>query len=185
MIKLKDLLSEKIVLDVNVGDVILGGRFKNKKIKVKNISKDKHGMPTINGRKVVNFRMTPKSNLKFEMNERVDFHDMATEIVKKAGLKSKIKFKDTGKNKADYNVDTDTINIKPTSKLKDFLVTVFHEIDHAKDAKKMGKKKYKQEYEKEMNIAIQQGKDQHDDNYFEKKAEKYGRKMAREFLKKK
>ena len=184
MIKLKDLLLEKIVLDVNVGDVILGGRFKNKKIKVKNIGKDKHGMPTINGRKVVNFRMTPKSNLKFEMNERVDFHDMATEIVKKAGLKSKIKFKDTGKNKADYDVDTDTINIKPTSRLKDFLVTVFHEIDHAKDAKKMGKKKYKQEYEKEMNIAIQKGKDPHDDNHFEKKAEEYGRKMASNFLKK-
>ena len=67
MIKLKDLLLEKIVLDVNIGDVILGGRFKNKKIKVKSIGKDKHGMPTINGRKVVNFRMTPKSM--FEHNE--------------------------------------------------------------------------------------------------------------------
>ena len=184
MIKLKDLLLEKIVLDVNIGDVILVGKFKNKKMTVKNISKDKHGMPTINGRKVVTFRMAPKSNLKFEMNERVDFHEMAFEIVKKAGLNSKIKFKDTGKNKADYNVDTDTINIKPTSKLKDFLITVFHEIDHAKDAKKMGKTKYKQQYEKEMNIAIQQGKDPHDDNYFEKKAEKYGRKMAISFLKK-
>ena len=184
MIKLKDLLLEKIVLDVNIGDVILVGKFKNKKMTVKNISKDKHGMPTINGRKVVTFRMAPKSNLKFEMNERVDFHEMAFEIVKKAGLNSKIKFKDTGKNKADYNVDTDTINIKPTSKLKDFLITVFHEIDHAKDAKKMGKTKYKQQYEKEMNIAIQQGKDPHDDNYFEKKAEKYGRKMAKEFLNK-
>ena len=185
MIKLKDLLSEKIVLDVNIGDTVLVGKFKNKKIVVKSIGKDKHGMPTINGRKATTFRMGPKSNLKYEVNERVDFHDMATEIVKKAGLKSKIKFKDTGKNKADYNVDTDTINIKPTSKLKDFLVTVFHEIDHAKDAKKMGKKKYKQEYEKEMNIAIQKGKDAHDDNHFEKKAEKYGRKMAKEFLKKK
>ena len=184
MIRLKDLLLEKIVLDVKVGDVILGGRFKNKKIKVKSIGKDKHGMPTINGRKVVNFRMAPKSNLKYEINERVDFHDMASQIVKSTGLKSKVIFKDTGKNKADYNVDKDTIQIKPTSKLKDFLVTVFHEIDHAKDAKKMGKKKYKQEYEKEMNIAIQKGKDAHDDNYFEKKAEKYGRKMAVDFLKK-
>ena len=44
-------------LDVNVGDTILGGRFKNKKIKVKKIGKDEHGMPTINGRKVVNFRI--------------------------------------------------------------------------------------------------------------------------------
>ena len=109
---------------------------------------------------------------------------MATQIIKKAGLKSKVVFKNIGSNKADYNVDTDTINIKPTSKLKDFLVTVFHEIDHAKDAKKMGKKKYKQEYEKEMNIAVQNGKDAHDDNHFEKKAEKYGRKMASNFLKK-
>jgi hypothetical protein len=184
MIKLKDLLSEKIVLDVNIGDTVLVGKFKNKKIVVKSIGKDKHGMPTINGRKATTFRMKPKSNLKYEVNERVDFHDMATELVKKAGLKSKIVFKNTGKNKADYNVDDDTINIKPTSKLKDFLVTVFHEIDHAKDAKKMGKKKYKQEYEKEMNYAVSNGGDAHDDNYFEKKAEKYGRKMAKEFLKK-
>jgi len=47
---------EEIKLDVNVGDTILVGRFKNKKIKVKDIGKDKHGMPTINGRKIVNFR---------------------------------------------------------------------------------------------------------------------------------
>ena len=46
-----------ITIDVNVGDVIMGGRFKNKPIKVKSIGKDEHGMPTINGRKVVNFRL--------------------------------------------------------------------------------------------------------------------------------
>ena len=33
------------------------GRFKNKKTVVKTIGKDEHGMPTINGRKVVNFRL--------------------------------------------------------------------------------------------------------------------------------
>ena len=116
--------------------------------------------------------------------ERVDFHQIATELVKKAGLKSKVIFKNTGDNKADYNVDDDTINIKPTSNFKDFLVTVFHEIDHAKDAKKYGKEKYKKKYEDEMNIAIQNGGDHHDDNYYEKKAEKYGRKMASQYLKK-
>jgi len=183
MIKLKDLLLEKIVLDINVGDTILMGKFKNKKVVVKDISWNEKGDLLINGRPAMKMRILPKSNLKYEVNERVDFHEMATQIVKKAGLKSKVIFKNTGSNKADYNVDTDTINIKPTSKLKDFLVTVFHEIDHAKDAKKMGKTKYKKEYEKEMNIAIQQGKNEHDDNYFEKKAEKYGRKMAKEFLK--
>ena len=119
------------------------------------------------------------------LNERVDFHQIATEIVRQAGLKSKIKFKNTGKNKADYNVDDDIINIKPTSNFKDFLVTVYHEIDHALDAKKYGKKGYKKRYETEMNIAVDKGGDAHDDNYFEEKAEKYGQKMAKEFLKKK
>ena len=119
------------------------------------------------------------------LNERVDFHQIATELVRKAGLTSKVVFRNTGDNKADYNVDDDTINIKPTSNYKDFLVTVFHEIDHALDAKKYGKMGYKKRYEMEMNKAVDKGGDAHDDNYFEKKAERYGRKMARKFLKKK
>ena len=182
MIKLKNLLFEKIVLDIKVGDTILVGKFKNKKMKVKSIGKDKHGMPTINGRKATTFRLLPKSNLKYEVNERVDFHEIATQLVKKAGLKSKVKFVNTGNNKADYNVDDDTVRIKPTSRFKDFLVTVFHEIDHAKDAQKLGKEKYKKSYEMEMNKAVQAGKDAHDDNFYEKKAEKYGRKMAKDYL---
>ena len=178
MVKLKNLLLERIILNVKVGDTILAGRFKNKKIVVKSIGKDEHGMPTINGKKVVNFRIPPKN----EITERVDFHEIATQLVKKAGLKSKVKFVNTGSNKADYNVDDDTIRIKPTSRFKDFLVTVFHEIDHAKDAQRLGKKKYKQQYEMEMNKAAQAGKDPHDDNFYEKKAEKYGRKMAKDYL---
>ena len=88
MIKLLNLITEKIVLDVKVGDVILAGRFKNKKVVVKSIGKDEHGMPTINGKKVVNFRISPKNEIK----ERVDFYDTAKQIVKKAGLKSKVVF---------------------------------------------------------------------------------------------
>ena len=114
--------------------------------------------------------------------ERVDFYEIATQLVKKAGLKSKVQFVNTGGNKADYNVDKDIIRIKPTARFKDFLVTVFHEIDHAKDAQKMGKAKYKQAYEMEMNKAVNRGGDAHDDNYYEKKAEKYGRKMAKDYL---
>ena len=52
--------------------------------------------------------------LKSLITERVDFYEIATQLVKKAGLKSKVKFVNTGKNKADYNVDDDTIRIKPT-----------------------------------------------------------------------
>ena len=50
-------LNENIVLPIKVGDTIMTGRFKNKKTVVKAIGKDEHGMPTINGRKVVTFRM--------------------------------------------------------------------------------------------------------------------------------
>ena len=50
-------LTEMIKLPVKVGDTILMGRFKNKKVVIKSIGKDEHGMPTINGKKVVTFRL--------------------------------------------------------------------------------------------------------------------------------
>jgi len=45
-----------IKLDVKVGDTILMGRFKNKKVVVKTITYDEHGMPLVNGRPICNFR---------------------------------------------------------------------------------------------------------------------------------
>lgn len=57
MIKLINLIPENIVIPVKVGDTVLTGRFKNKKTVVKTISSDEWGMPTINGRKVVTFRI--------------------------------------------------------------------------------------------------------------------------------
>lgn len=63
-------LNEDINIPVNVGDIIYGGRFKNKKIIVKDIGEDENGMPTINKKKVVTFRKTPpkKSSFKFKGN---------------------------------------------------------------------------------------------------------------------
>ena len=61
-------LKEDIKLPVNVGDTILTGRFKNKKTVVKTIGKDEHGMPTINGRKVVNFRIL-KEGVQVQLDE--------------------------------------------------------------------------------------------------------------------
>ena len=58
-----DQLTETIKIGVEVGDTILTGRFKNKKTQVKSIGKDEHGMPTINGRKVVNFRIQDKEDV--------------------------------------------------------------------------------------------------------------------------
>jgi hypothetical protein len=54
-----------IQLPIEIGDVVLGGRFKNKKITVKEIGTDEHGLPTINGRGILKIRiqklMKPKS----------------------------------------------------------------------------------------------------------------------------
>ena len=52
-----------ITIDVKKGDTILVGKFKNKKMVVKDIGVDKHGMPTINGRKVVTFRKHKTVNI--------------------------------------------------------------------------------------------------------------------------
>jgi len=59
----EDEVNEEIKLDVNIGDTILMGKFKNKKTVVKTIGKDEHGMPTINGKKVATFRILPKQNI--------------------------------------------------------------------------------------------------------------------------
>ena len=52
-----DDLLEDINIPVKVGDTILVGKFKNKKMVVKDIGTDDHGMPTINGRKATTFRI--------------------------------------------------------------------------------------------------------------------------------
>ena len=62
-------INEDITIPVNVGDTILTGRFKNKAVVVKNIGKDEHGMPTINGKKVVSFRLMKEGYL-FEFDEK-------------------------------------------------------------------------------------------------------------------
>ena len=83
--KLKDILNEKITIDVEIGDTILTGRFKNKKTKVNSIETDQHGMPTINGRKVTTFRivknkeeniMNKKKLVKFIEGVQKDRNDM-------------------------------------------------------------------------------------------------------------
>jgi hypothetical protein len=45
-----------ITLDIKVGDVILMGRFKNKKVTVKTVTFDQYGMPLVNGKPICNFR---------------------------------------------------------------------------------------------------------------------------------
>jgi hypothetical protein len=45
-----------IKIDIDIGDTILTGKWKNKKIVVKDIGVDDHGMPTINGKGITKIR---------------------------------------------------------------------------------------------------------------------------------
>ena len=86
------------------------------------------------------------------------------------------------KNHAHYNVDTGTLELSTryktikNSQVKEFLITILHEIYHAMDAKKYGWKKFKDMYEMEMNLQIANDKDEYKDNKYEIEAEKFGQK---------
>jgi len=54
-------LTEMIKLDIKVGDTIMGGKFKNKKVVVKTIGKNDKGDITINGKPLLRFRIITES----------------------------------------------------------------------------------------------------------------------------
>jgi predicted GNAT family acetyltransferase len=107
MIKFENI-DEDITLPVNIGDTVLMGRFKNKKVTIKNIDKDEHDMPTINGKKAVTFRIPPKQKIKeniesiltskygveVDIYERADYIELSKIIVPKQmrgqGIGSKV-----------------------------------------------------------------------------------------------
>jgi hypothetical protein len=60
-----DLVKEDVNVDVDKGDEVLMGKFKNKKVTVKDIGTDDHGMPTINGRQATTFRTINEINKGF------------------------------------------------------------------------------------------------------------------------
>ena len=114
--------------------------------------------------------------------ERVDFQDEASEIIKAYGLKSKLKI-GSGKTYGEYVPEKDLITIRPMYKsVKQFLLTVLHEIGHALDAKRLGVKKYIKKYTQAGTMATYHGLDPHDDNKWEEKAEKFARKELSKWL---
>jgi hypothetical protein len=68
----KQIYNEDINMDVDKGDTVLMGKFKNKKVVVKDIGKDDYGMPTINGKKAATFRLGDKGENVFKKDEEID-----------------------------------------------------------------------------------------------------------------
>ncbi len=55
-----NIINEMIKLNIKVGDTLMGGKFKNKKVIVKTIDKNEKGDITINGKPLLRFRIIEK-----------------------------------------------------------------------------------------------------------------------------
>ena len=55
--------NEDIRVRINIGDTILGGKFKNKKVVVKDRGKNEKGDITINGKPLLKYRIIPNENV--------------------------------------------------------------------------------------------------------------------------
>lgn len=62
-------------LDIKIGDILLGGRFKNQRMEVKSFGTDELGQPTVNKRKLLSYRIEKelpegkKSSVTQELNK--------------------------------------------------------------------------------------------------------------------
>ena len=105
---------------------------------------------------------------------------------------TKIKYKSM-KDYAHYDVDRGVLELSSKYKevkksdIKDFLVTMIHEIFHAMDAKKYGVSKFKQKYEMEIAQWQAENPKKNQDNWYkhirsEVEAEKFGQRNWRKWL---
>jgi len=114
--------------------------------------------------------------------ERVDYVDTAEQLIKQYGLKSNVKV-GRGKNFGEYVPETDTITIRPKyPNVREFLMTVLHEIGHALDAKRLGVQKYIKKYTQAGTMAVYDGLHPHDDNKWEEKAERFAEKEIKKWI---
>ena len=55
--QLRLIIKEALELDIKPGDIILTGRFKNKRTVVKDVGVDDNGHPTVNGKSILKFKI--------------------------------------------------------------------------------------------------------------------------------
>ena len=125
-----------------------------------------------------------------EFIKETDKNQMIKELLKYYRVESvKWKYKSM-KDFAHYDVDKGILELSSryktikNSQVKDFLITMLHEIRHAMDAKQYGWKKFKEMYEMELNLMVAKGKDEYKDNRFEIVAEKFGQKNWKQWYNK-
>ena len=118
---------------------------------------------------------TKKYSVENKLNERVDYLHIGQELVKAYGLKSKVRFT-SGTTLAEYVPETDTIYLRRSyPNMKEFVITILHEIKHALDAQQLGRRKFIKKYAQAGTMAQYKGLDPHDDNKWEERAERWAR----------
>ena len=83
--RLKRILREAIKLDIEKGDVILTGRYKNKRSIVKDIGTDEYGQPTINGKSILKFKIEkqmPKTQWSAKSRKELEESKMSMKILR-------------------------------------------------------------------------------------------------------
>ena len=119
-----------------------------------------------------------------ELVRETQKNQMISTLLKHYKVESvKMKYK-LMKDHAYFNVETGTMELSTryktlkTSQVKQFLITLIHEIRHAMDAKKYGWKKFKDMWEYEANMIsgghVDGKTDPYGDNPYEVEAEKFG-----------
>jgi hypothetical protein len=75
-------VDEDISIPINVGDTVLGGKFKNKKIIVKDIGKNEKGDITINGKPLLKYRLIDEAYAEViaELRKDPQFEEFLSEI---------------------------------------------------------------------------------------------------------
>jgi hypothetical protein len=123
------------------------------------------------------------------MLEREDFAYVAKEIVRHYRLPTKVKFtmgkNTTNKDKGDYKFVEDTIYIRPQGykTVKDFIITILHEIHHAVRVHRYGLKKFLKKYQQADDVALSIGGEKYRDNKWEKKAEGWAKHEYKRYFK--
>ena len=74
-----------ITIDLKVGDTILTGKWRNKKVVIKTIGTDEHGSPTVNGKSILNIRI-PKLYVKENKMKQMKLKNLLKEAYLDQGI---------------------------------------------------------------------------------------------------
>jgi len=127
-----------VKLPIKIGDTILMGKFKNKKVVIKKFGTDKNGQPTVNGKNMLTFRI-PKLMYKKLSESKV------SKVLTEAGVKHTVKSflpKENLLSGFDISELIDTIDANERVKDEKTVIKVFNELlkDQITDAKHILKK---------------------------------------------